>query len=209
MKIRAAATVLAASLVGAAAFAQTPAEVAHPLTQHDRDFAISSMQATRKLFLDSVANLTPEQWAFKAGPDRWSIAECAEHIAISEEFISGIARNLLKTPSTPEKRTSVKVTDEQIVKMVPDRTTKFKAPEPIAPANRWPDPKDAVSHFKEVRDKNIAYIESTQDSLRDHFMAHPAFGLLDAYQWMLLLSAHTERHTMQILDVKADPKFPK
>jgi len=34
-------------------------------------------------------------------------------------------------------------------------------------------------------------------------------GMLDAYQWILLLSGHTERHTLQILEVKADPKYPK
>ena len=204
--------VLLTALSSVFGFAQepAPAPASHPLSQHDRDFAMSNLQATRKLFLDSVAGLTPEQWKFKAGPDRWSIAECAEHIAISEEFIAGMVRNaILKTPATPEKRAQVKVTDEQIVKMTPDRSVKFKAPEPIAPANRWPDPQEAVAHFKESRDKNIAYVETTPDSLRDHFIAHPAFGLIDGYQWLLLLSGHSERHTMQILEVKADPKYPK
>jgi hypothetical protein len=32
---------------------------------------------------------------------------------------------------------------------------------------------------------------------------------LDAYRWVLLMSAHTERHTNQIKEVKADPNFPK
>jgi hypothetical protein len=31
---------------------------------------------------------------------------------------------------------------------------------------------------------------------------------MDAYQWLLLLAAHTERHTAQIEEIKADPKFP-
>jgi hypothetical protein len=34
-------------------------------------------------------------------------------------------------------------------------------------------------------------------------------GPLDAYQWILLISAHSERHTKQIEEVKADPNFPK
>ena len=52
---------------------------------------------------------------------------------------------------------------------------------------------------------------STQDDLRDHFRDHPvpAIGTLDAYQWILLISGHTRRHTAQILEVKADPNFPK
>jgi hypothetical protein len=32
---------------------------------------------------------------------------------------------------------------------------------------------------------------------------------LDGYEWMLLIAAHSERHTKQILEVKADSNFPK
>jgi len=37
----------------------------------------------------------------------------------------------------------------------------------------------------------------------------PAIGTLDGYQWILLISGHERRHTLQILEVKADPNFPK
>lgn len=198
-----------AAQISSPAQEKTPAP-AQPLTQHDREFATASMQASRKLFLDSVSGLTPEQWNFKAAPDRWSIAECAEHIALSEDFISGLAKNqMMKTPAAPEKRAEVKVTDQDILDKVPDRSQKFKAPEPIAPKKTFAEPDQAVTHFKESRDKNIEYIETTADDLRDHFLPHPVLGPLDAYQWLLLMSAHTERHTLQILEVKADPKYPK
>src|ERR1700719_3894038 len=79
------------------------------LSQHERDFAMSHMHASRKLFLDAVAGLTPEQWNFKPGPDRWSVAECAEHITISEDVIFGMIQNqTLKSPAAPEKRAEVK-----------------------------------------------------------------------------------------------------
>src|SRR5437016_3665993 len=69
-----------------------------PLPQGRRDFAMSHMHATRKMFLDATANLTPAQWNFKAGPDRWSIAECAEHIAVSEDFIWGVMEKIVAGP---------------------------------------------------------------------------------------------------------------
>jgi hypothetical protein len=40
-------------------------------------------------------------------------------------------------------------------------------------------------------------------------MDHPMLKTIDAYQVMLLLSAHCERHTAQIDEVKADPHYPK
>ena len=190
-------------------FAQTIPE-SQSLSQHDRDFVIEQLQASRKNFLNAVAGLTPEQLNFKASPDRWSIAECAEHITISEDFIGGRIKDaIVKGPATPEKRANVKVTDEQILKGVPDRSQKFKAPEPIVPKKRWPDLETTVAHFKESRDANIAYVGTTQDDLRNHFAPHPALGLMDGYQWILLLTGHTERHVAQIQEVKADPKYPK
>ncbi|MBX5496034.1 MAG: DinB family protein [Bryobacteraceae bacterium] len=66
-----------------------------------------------------------------------------------------------------------------------------------------------IRHFKARRDQSIAFIDKTQDELRTRLANHPALGTLDAYQWFLLLSAHTERHTNQIKEVKANPKFPK
>jgi hypothetical protein len=37
---------------------------------------------------------------------------------------------------------------------------------------------------------------------------HPVLGPLDGYEWILAAAAHSERHTKQILEVKADPNFP-
>ncbi len=60
---------------------------AQTLTQADRDKAVAELQGSRQAFLDATKGLSPAQWNFKAGPDRWSIAQCAEHIALSEDFI--------------------------------------------------------------------------------------------------------------------------
>jgi len=175
---------------------------AQTLTQHEREFAMSHLHASRKIFLDAVAGLTPEQWNFKPSPERWSVAECAEHITVSEDFIFGLIQNqILKSPAAPEKRAEVKGKDEAVVQQIPDRSQKFTAPETLVPKKRWPDPDTMIAHFKESRDSHIHYVDTTQDDLRDHFMVHPAMGMLDAYQWILLLSAHTERHTAQIKEV--------
>ena len=38
---------------------------------------------------------------------------------------------------------------------------------------------------------------------------HPEMGVMDGYQWLLLIAAHCERHTAQILEIKAMPGYPK
>ena len=179
---------------------------AAPLEQGERDRAMSHLHATRKAFLDSVAGLSEAQWNFKASPERWSIAECAEHIAVSDDALFELLQQTMKSPAAPEKKAEAQGKDEAILRMLPDRSVKAKAPEFLQP---WPDHADLIAHFKQSRDRNIAYIQTTEDDLRSHFMNHPVLKAIDAYQVMLLLSAHCERHTLQINEVKADPNYPK
>lgn len=198
-------TVLCLAAATAAAFG------AEPLRQGERDFAMSSLHATRKLFLDAIAGLTPAQANFKPAPGRWSIAECAEHIALSETFIADRAKSSLKGPEDAEivRGDAARKRDQQLVNMVPDRTQRFQAPEPLQPQRKFATLGEAAEYFKKSRDANIAYVRTTGDDLRAHSAPHPVLGKLDAYQWFLLISAHSERHTRQIEEVKADPNYPK
>lgn len=183
-----------------------------PLRQGDRDFALSSLHATSKLFLDSIAGLSAEQVNFKSAPDRWSIAECAEHIALSEDLISQRGKSTLQQAADESKVASAEEArkkDQMILDGVVDRTNKFKAPEPLQPKRTFATVQQAAEHFKKARNANIDYIRTTHDELRSHFATHPALGSIDVYQWFLLMSAHSERHTRQIEEVKADPNFPK
>lgn len=188
------------------------AATAPTLTTSERDWAVAEFEGSKKVFLDATKGLSPEQWNFKAAPDRWSVAECAEHIALSESFIFGlITERVIKSPAAPEKRDAVKGKDELILKMMQDRSHKATAPEQLDPTKKPMPPEDSLKLFLESRAKTIEYVKMTQDDLRDHFFDHPvpAIGTLDAYQWLLLISGHTRRHTLQILEVKADANFPK
>jgi hypothetical protein len=182
---------------------------AQTLTKYDREFGMSALHASRKLFLDSVEGLTADQWNYKPSPTSWSIAECTEHIALSEEFIFQLAtQKILQSAAAPEKTAEVKGREEMILKVLPVRDRKVQAPEVLKPSGRWKTPEEAVAAFKRLRDQHIAYLEKTEDPLRVHFM-ESAVGLLDAYQWIIYMTAHTERHTNQILEVKASPGYPK
>jgi len=181
---------------------------AAPLTQAERDRAISELETSRKQFLDSVAGLSLAQWSFKPDEKTWSVAECAEHIAVSEDVIFGmITQKIMQAPVEPDKKSAV--TDDFILAAVVNRTQKFQAPEMLKPTHRFATTQEMLDHFKQSREHTIAYIRNTQDDLRGHFGDHPVLKTLDAYQWILLLSAHTQRHTAQLNEVKANANFPK
>jgi uncharacterized damage-inducible protein DinB len=180
------------------------------LTPQEREFALKSLQTTHDKFLQSIAGLSEKQWTFKPGPDRWSVAEVSEHIAVSETALLGLVQKpLMGSPAAPEKREQVKGKDEMLLQKIPDRTHKAQAPEFLRPTGRWATEADLTKAFEESRKVTMDYVRTTSDDLRDHFFDHPVFGTLDGYQWLLLLSAHSERHTAQIEEVKADPNFPK
>lgn len=190
------------------ALALAPA-FAQPLSQSERDRAMSELHATRKIFLDSLAGLSEAQWKFKPDANTWSIAECAEHIALTEDALFELVTNqILHSPAAPEKKAEVKDKDERVLKVIADRSHKAKAPERLVPTHRWSTEQALIEHFKQSRDHTIAYVQTTQDDLRSHFLAHPAVGELDAYQWLLLAAAHTQRHTAQINEVKGLPNYP-
>ncbi len=180
------------------------------LTPQERDAALRSLQATHDAFLKSIAGLSEKQWRFKPGPDRWSVAEVSEHIAISESMLFGMIQSKIMTsPADPAKRAEVAAKDEIILTKIPDRSHKAQAPEFLKPTNRWATQAELTKAFEDSRRATMDYVRTTNDDLRDHFGPHPVLGPLDAYQWILLISAHSERHTKQIEEVKADPNFPK
>ncbi len=180
------------------------------LTAQERETAIKQFETTRDNFLKSITGLSEKQWTFKPAPDRWSVAEVAEHITISELTLGGLVQQkIMQSPAAPEKRDQVKGKDEMILQRVPDRSHKAQAPEFLKPTGRWTTEADLVKAFEQARAANVDYIRTTNDDLRDHFFDHPVFGTLDGYQWLLLISAHSARHTEQIEEVKTDPNFPK
>jgi uncharacterized damage-inducible protein DinB len=197
------ACVLLSALTFGAAFAE-------PLTQGERDRALSELYASRKQFLDSIAGLSEAHWKFKPAPEVWSIAECAEHIALSDDLFFGLVQKVMQSPAQPEKKSAEAAKkDQAILDAMVDRSHKAKAPEMLTPTNRWKTAQELGDHFKESRDRMLNYVRTTQDDLRVHFFAHPVFKDLDGYQWILGMSGHTQRHTAQLNEVKQHANFPK
>ena len=187
--------------------------LAGPLNQADRDRVLSELNSSRKLFLESITGLSPAQWTFKAGPDRWSIAEVSEHIVAAEGFIGGIVRDTVKTPADPAKAAQREAgnakADAGLLAGIRDRGNKATAPAQIAPKGIYKTPADAADAFKTARGKTIDYIRTTRDDLRDHFSSQLIGAELDGVQGFLMLSGHTERHVAQIEEVKQSPGYPK
>jgi len=178
------------------------------MTPAERAYLLEQLETSKKNMLASIQGLSAAQWTFKPAPEAWSVQECAEHIILAENFIFGGAQQILKTPVVERPALSNEEVDRKIVAGVEDRSHKVKAPEAIVPSGKFATPEDAAREFTARRDKTIAYVTTTTDDLRVHVGPGPA-GPMDAYQFLLLLAAHSARHTAQIREVQANAGYPK
>ncbi len=183
------------------------------LTPQELEQAHQYLKQTRDLVVGATKGLTESQWRFKPAPDRWSIAEIVEHMVLAQDLILGpIWEQLMKSPAGPADR-DIKNIDAIVLSRFPDRTSKFQAPEILHPSGRW-TPSAAMARLLENYDRLNQYLDSTPD-LRQHVLeAAPlkavskgAYDVMDGYEWILATGSHIERHTKQILEVKADPNF--
>lgn len=181
---------------------------AQSLTQADRDKGLAYLEKTKQGVLDATKGLSPAQWNFKPGADRWSIAEVTEHIAIAEDFMRTMVTGKVMKAGPREAPADLAVLDEMVITMVPDRSKKKQAPEMLRPKNQFGSPEGSLDHFVASRATTEDFLKNTKD-LREHAEFSPLGKDLDAYEWILFIGAHSERHTKQILEVKADPNFPK
>jgi hypothetical protein len=180
---------------------------AQELTQAEKEHALLYLESTKKDVLDATKGLSEAQWNFKPGPDRWSVAQVMEHIAASEDFIRvGLLQEKVMISPAGEPGRDVKKIDGAVEMMIPDRSHKAQAPEPLVPTNRFGSPEGSLKHFLESRETTEQFLRSTA-GLRDHEMDGPV-GKMDGYEFILFIAAHSERHVKQINEVKADPNFP-
>lgn len=187
--------------------AGTPTDDA--LSKKERKFSADLMKNTKTDLQNAIKGLSQAQLDYKPAADRWSVKECVYHIAVSEKNLWAMLEKSMKEPATPEKKKDVKVTDEQVVKMIEDRSNKAKTFPAFEPQNTgYKTLDEAMNDFKINRAAHIKYIKATSEDMRNHFVEMP-FGLLDCYQLSLMIASHSNRHTQQLNEVMADPGFPK
>jgi hypothetical protein len=193
---------------GAAALA------ARPLTSSELAQARLYLQQTRNGVIGAIKGLSDAQWNYKPALDSWSIAEIVEHIVTVLDRVTGpIREQLAAAPAGPEGY-DVRQVDSIVLHQFAVRLQKFPAPEYVRPSGCLPQC-EAHEGLATGYARLAEYLESTPD-LRQHALpaaplkavSQGAYEFLDGYQWILAAAAHTERHTKQILEVKADGNFP-
>jgi len=175
----------------------------------ERTYLLNLLKETQTLFDQGTSAFSTDQLAFKPGTDKWSVFEVLEHIAVVETGIFSIVQGALTKPADPSRRDEIKVSAEQIVKILTNRNGKAQAPEQVKPTGRFPNAMVAREAFRRQHEQITAFIQSSNADLHNRYWKHPATGVIDLYQTLVLIAAHTQRHLLQIEEIKQTEGFPK
>lgn len=189
-------------LLGQGLFAQ------NSLNKAERQKVIAHLKASQKELLKSIKGLSTEQLNFKPNENSWSIAECLEHITVSEKGLFGLSQKTLEGDAKPELRKELKFSDEQVVGLITDRSFKAKASDDLTPKNQFGNSTNTKVEFKKLRKHSIKFVKTSDADMRNHFFDFP-FGKVDTYQLIMFMSGHSVRHTDQIKEILADASFPQ
>jgi len=174
-----------------------------PLTRLERQRLVAHLEMTESWLVDEVSGLSPAQLQFQPGPGAWNILEVVEHLLVAEPIYWQDLRKAMKAPPGSQTRSG---TDADVLWYGIDRTQRQKALAAEESKGQLRDLRAGLDAFRKLQAQMLHYARTTEDDLRGHVVERERS---DAYQWLLLISTHRQRHILQIREIKADPKFPK
>jgi hypothetical protein len=184
-------------------FATAISAFARPITQQEREHVVAHLQMTQAWLTDEVSPLSAAQLNFRPAPDRWTVAEVIQHLVIAEPNYWKLFQDSLKQPP---KKLDKQPTDADVLWYGIDRTQHDKTSPDQNPKDQHIDTTEALKTFLVMHAQLLAMARSTNEDLRAH--AVPEWGV-DTYQCLLEISAHEQRHILQIREIKASAGFPK
>jgi DinB family protein len=175
------------------------------------DAAAAVAQDTERTF----GGLTKEQLNWKPSSERWSVAQCFEHLITTNSGYLPIMDDVLKG----QKKSSVwqklpffpKIWGNLLIKSLdPAQTRKIKAPKRFEPSQS--DISGSIIHdFVELQARMIEKMRATQNFDPERIIiTSPAaslvtYSLMDAYRIMVV---HERRHFQQAQRVIEERGFP-
>jgi hypothetical protein len=158
---------------------------------------------TEAWLVSEVGGLSPSQLTFRMTPDSWSIKDVVEHLAIAEPQYWQQVQASMKQPPTSD---ATEATDAAILWYGIDRTNRARTGEARVPKGQFASLDQSLGAFRKLRAEMAGYAKTTKEDLRSRKLLD---GNMDVYQWFVMISAHSQRHILQIREIKAHERYPK
>lgn len=156
------------------------------------------LEESRAMWLDSVEGIAEDESRWRSAPDRWSVLDCAEHVANVEHRI---LRTLQNAPAIPAMPADV-LRETRIYEITRSRSAYVSAPEFVQPVGRYATIAEALSAFVERRDRAIGFVAAYCGDLRAIGATHPLLGPCNGYEYALIMAGHPIRHAGQVREIR-------
>lgn len=142
----------------------------------------------------------------RPSPERWSVAEVVEHLAIVEGRVTARLTEAFDAtpPAAQSQGRAAQPVDRSFLDRVGNRTNRFKTG-PSSEPQGGIDVEAAWAAAASSRDAFLRLLErSNGRDVAGIVFPHPAFGPLTFYQWAVFLSGHDARHADQIREIAGE-----
>jgi DinB superfamily len=178
-------------------------------TESDRNYLVDNLVRTRELIIKETADLTKQQWDYKESPDKWSISEVIEHIAIWEllldhEVSKALSAGLQVGLNINAKPDSIYV--GFILEEKPHISIEYTKPFTYTLPMGLNDGKNNVAWFLKMRNESIDYLKTAKEDLRSYYLKASRPNI---HQLYITIFGHSERHLRQIMKIKSNAGYPK
>jgi DinB superfamily len=166
---------------------------------NEKQALLVELEHSQQVLLDALRGVSESVARRNPAPDRWSVLQCVEHLAVSEDYLFEriVAAHGSDTPMVDEQR------EARIVSRGLDRTIKVPSPEVGKPTGRFSTLAEAIRCFRASRERTLEFVQNSDEDLRAKLTSHPMIGVVNCYETLLMMAVHPRRHAMQLEEIKA------
>ena len=174
----------------------------HPHLSH----VFSLLEASRVELRAAVDTVPEGRRRERPAPDRWSVAEIIEHLALVEQRFTGVVATAIakaREAGLGEERAARTPFPEQHAHRLLDRSQQRQAPEVVTPTGSL----DVASAWHALAQAELGLRDAVTagdgSALSGVTADHHIWGPLNVYQWVELAAGHERRHADQIREIAA------
>lgn len=177
--------------------------------------AITRAAATRDVAVRDFAELGPVGINWKPAPDRWSVAQCLEHLISSNEAETSLFRAVAEGTYSKRAAERIPLVPRLMGRlarwsMTPGGGVKVRTTQAFEPSSSAL-PERIVEDFRESVDALLASMEALGHLDHERMVVTSPFSSLVCYRLkdaVLVAIVHLERHRLQAVRVTESEGFP-
>jgi hypothetical protein len=170
------------------------------LDEQDRKEILRMLAEGARDLRQAVDGVTDVEAAQRPVSGGWSVLDCLEHLAITEQELLRGAQ--IAVPAAERQYNPVR--EAKILDRALDRARVIAAPDIVIPAGKFTSASEAFAAFERVRAETVRFVEEFEGDPRSWLTTHPLVrGPVNCYEMFLMIALHPKRHAQQVAQTRA------